>query len=72
MYIYELITLHQPFYDLSPAQVKQMIVDGQRPPLSPKVLTYSLRDDTVIVDIGLIGGVLIESLFRFTIITVFV
>ncbi|KAK3754845.1 hypothetical protein QZH41_011322 [Actinostola sp. cb2023] len=36
MYIYELITLHQPFCDLSPAQVKQMIVDGQRPPLSSK------------------------------------
>jgi hypothetical protein len=37
MYIYELLTLHQPFCDLSPAQVKQMIVEGQRPPLTPKV-----------------------------------
>ncbi|XP_048577768.1 leucine-rich repeat serine/threonine-protein kinase 1 isoform X2 [Nematostella vectensis] len=36
MYIYELIALHQPFCDLNPAQVKQMIVDGLRPPLTPK------------------------------------
>ena len=37
MYIYELVTLHQPFYDLNPAQVKQFIVEGQRPPLTAKV-----------------------------------
>jgi len=36
MYIYELVTLHQPFYDLNPAQVKQLIVDGHRPPLTAK------------------------------------
>lgn len=37
MYIYELVTLHQPFYDLNAAQVKQLIVDGVRPPLTAKV-----------------------------------
>jgi len=36
MYIYELVTLHQPFYDLNAAQVKQLIVDGGRPPLTAK------------------------------------
>ncbi|XP_068698664.1 leucine-rich repeat serine/threonine-protein kinase 1-like [Montipora capricornis] len=36
MYIYELVTLHQPFYDLNAAQVKQLIVEGQRPPLTAK------------------------------------
>lgn len=36
MYIYELITLHQPFNDLNPAQVKQLIVEGHRPPLNAK------------------------------------
>ena len=37
MYIYELVTLHQPFNDLNPAQVKQLIVEGHRPPLTAKV-----------------------------------
>lgn len=36
MYIYELVTLHQPFNDLNPAQVKQLIVEGHRPPLTTK------------------------------------
>lgn len=40
MYIYELVTLHQPFNDLNPAQVKQLIVEGHRPPLTTKVLNH--------------------------------
>lgn len=47
MYIYELVTLHQPFYDLNPAQVKQLIVEGLRPPLTAKVcqcfILYEVR-----------------------------
>ena len=40
MYIYELVTLHQPFNDLNPAQVKQLIVEGHRPPLTTKVFNH--------------------------------
>lgn len=40
MYIYELVTLHQPFNDLNPAQVKQLIVEGHRPPLTAKVCDW--------------------------------
>lgn len=42
MYIYELVTLHQPFNDLNPAQVKQLIVEGHRPPLTAKVCVIHL------------------------------
>ena len=35
--MFELITLGQPFSDLNQALVKQLIVEGKRPPLSSKV-----------------------------------
>jgi hypothetical protein len=37
MFLYELITLGQPFSDLNAAQVKQLVVEGKRPQLSSKV-----------------------------------
>ena len=50
MYIYELVTLHQPFYDLNPAQVKQLIVEGHRPPLTAKVRESNLPFSHVLMN----------------------
>ena len=52
MYIYELVTLHQPFNDLNPAQVKQLIVEGHRPPLTTKVFNHlSLLEQFLILNL---------------------
>lgn len=40
MFMYELITLTQPFSDLNEPQIKQMVVEGKKPQLSSKVRDF--------------------------------
>ena len=47
MFLYELITLSQPYSDLTPAQVKQLTVEGKRPPLTAKVGAEGTMNNTL-------------------------